>query len=1052
MPRPFIACCLIVKNAERTFAALLQDLRPGFDELVIVDTGSTDKTREIVVGALLDFDELATKNNDPEKVAAWWQNAQDKEHAVFITATGQRVVLAKFDWIKDFSAARNFAFGLATAEWRGYYDADDRVPNAPYLRKTMQHELQKHAARSPNSIMQPYEYAPGEVTQEVSRFFRLDEGTEWGEQWRWVDPIHEHVESEGPRISIGLMAIPVVHDKTEQDHLAAYARNREILEKMYDGAEMGTAARGRAAFHLAKDRAFAKELDTAADFYLEAARCLSDTSLAPSALIEISRIMASQGDLEAAFEFAGRAAVQYPMVAETLQQAACLNVARGAHQVAIDQFEAAAKVPPLPRVTSTDLWFSEGLVPSSYALALVTVGRVDDALAQLKKVPERWFFDPAVTTTFRTAQYHTLRRHGGKLLEQLVEFYLWDTEPMKALEFLDTQVPAALADQRIVEELREYVQSKIPQLEGWEAYKKVYGTIPRELYHSTGPGDAERDLLRQSPRGKRVIAWAAAQPVEGPPLMVLSVGFNDASIEEGMLRANPRVHLVLADVAVQANEALLDLQKNYPERVRGHDVQFGHYDWFSGEEAGSFDAILCFEVIEHVPSDHEMLDTFYAALKPTGVLFVSTPNADRWLETYLTKPEIKTHWHVRAHNPTSLTELFRSCEFDINLDAVGSEANLFVEARRGTLPFKDSIAIFAPGARPSFDADSVEDGFLGGSETAVAYLAEALGRLGYRVTVFTDRHTRVEQIEGRGSAGWRMCTRGNVEWREWNEFHPSTYDFGTVFYWRCPHLLPATAKHRRVLWTHDCAHPLGKKGYENADVVLALSESHAKSLLELDDYEGACRLVANGLNPESFPAFDVPRDPKKVLYVSSPDRGLERLLAWWPEVRARVPEATLDIYYSWAAARKKDPALIKRLEAKLEELKGLGVELKGGVSQPELHRAMRGAGIWAYPTSGKAETFCISLTSALASGCWPIVSDAGALQETADVYASLCIVHGCNDETIDTDAGKALFLKALTDVLVIPAEDSATLRLQMRSWALGAYSWDEVAKDFEELL
>ena len=74
-----ISLCMIVKNEEKVLARCLDSIAGLMDEIIIVDTGSTDKTKEI-----------AGKYTD---------NIYD------------------FEWIDDFAAARNFAFSKATKEY-----------------------------------------------------------------------------------------------------------------------------------------------------------------------------------------------------------------------------------------------------------------------------------------------------------------------------------------------------------------------------------------------------------------------------------------------------------------------------------------------------------------------------------------------------------------------------------------------------------------------------------------------------------------------------------------------------------------------------------------------------------------------------------------------------------------------------------------------------------------------------------------------------------------------------------------------------------------------
>lgn len=84
-----ITVSMIVKNEEQYLKTCLESVRPFAAEIVIVDTGSTDSTKEIAAA----FD---TKIYD-------------------------------FQWINDFSAARNESLRHATGDWILYLDADEEI-------------------------------------------------------------------------------------------------------------------------------------------------------------------------------------------------------------------------------------------------------------------------------------------------------------------------------------------------------------------------------------------------------------------------------------------------------------------------------------------------------------------------------------------------------------------------------------------------------------------------------------------------------------------------------------------------------------------------------------------------------------------------------------------------------------------------------------------------------------------------------------------------------------------------------------------------------------
>ncbi|MCD7708747.1 MAG: glycosyltransferase family 2 protein, partial [Clostridiales bacterium] len=82
-----ISLCMIVKNEEEVLERCLTSLEGLMDEVIIVDTGSSDGTREIA-----------------------------KKYAT---------IFREFEWNDDFSAARNFAISLASCDYIYFADADE---------------------------------------------------------------------------------------------------------------------------------------------------------------------------------------------------------------------------------------------------------------------------------------------------------------------------------------------------------------------------------------------------------------------------------------------------------------------------------------------------------------------------------------------------------------------------------------------------------------------------------------------------------------------------------------------------------------------------------------------------------------------------------------------------------------------------------------------------------------------------------------------------------------------------------------------------------------
>jgi hypothetical protein len=86
---------LIVRNEEQTLGRCLDSVRGLADEIVVVDTGSTDATRQI--------------------------------------ATERRARVVEFPWCDDFAAARNESLRQATGRWVLWLDADEYCPFPDHL-------------------------------------------------------------------------------------------------------------------------------------------------------------------------------------------------------------------------------------------------------------------------------------------------------------------------------------------------------------------------------------------------------------------------------------------------------------------------------------------------------------------------------------------------------------------------------------------------------------------------------------------------------------------------------------------------------------------------------------------------------------------------------------------------------------------------------------------------------------------------------------------------------------------------------------------------------
>lgn len=184
-----ISLCMIVKNEEKNISNCLDSVKDLVDEIIIVDTGSTDKTKEIV-------SKYTNKIYD-------------------------------FEWVDDFSKARNYSFSKATKDYIFWLDADDILLEEDRIKfKKMKKEMDDRV----DVYTMKYLYSCDEkgnplIIQRRERIFKRINN------YKWQSPIHEVITPSG---IIKNTEITVKHNKKEVKDLT---RNLRIFEKMIENNE-----------------------------------------------------------------------------------------------------------------------------------------------------------------------------------------------------------------------------------------------------------------------------------------------------------------------------------------------------------------------------------------------------------------------------------------------------------------------------------------------------------------------------------------------------------------------------------------------------------------------------------------------------------------------------------------------------------------------------------------------------------------------------------------------------------------------------------------------
>lgn len=189
----FVSLCMIARNEERYLARALESARPLADELIVVDTGSTDRTVEIA-----------------------------RSH-------GARVF--HFEWIGDFAAARNASLRPAAGEWVVVLDADE------YFAPGHAERLRRMLEEAPATVSAFQVYQTNLADEEGSRI--IDKSTTIRAfrnraHHRYQYPIHEQIVDSLRDGTIEPSDIELMHSGFIQrvsDDRGKAERNRTMLER-----------------------------------------------------------------------------------------------------------------------------------------------------------------------------------------------------------------------------------------------------------------------------------------------------------------------------------------------------------------------------------------------------------------------------------------------------------------------------------------------------------------------------------------------------------------------------------------------------------------------------------------------------------------------------------------------------------------------------------------------------------------------------------------------------------------------------------------------------
>lgn len=293
-------------------------------------------------------------------------------------------------------------------------------------------------------------------------------------------------------------------------------------------------------------------------------------------------------------------------------------------------------------------------------------------------------------------------------------------------------------------------------------------------------------------------------------------------------------------------------------------------------------------------------------------------------------------------------------------------------------------------------------------------------------------------------------------------FHRSSKDVdlgaigpAIIINFRNPKLFEVEKPPGQVWWfvAQDVGYAWTPEALARVDRFICLCGHHVAYTLKVHpELKGRIYQSTNGVRSEYIRDFEdmgiheSMRKSHRMLYASSPDRGLLLILENWWRIRERVLDAELHIAYGFenmkTVAAFNGPSDVRHvLRAELERLmKQPGVTFLGRLPLKALYLEWFETGVWFYPHDFR-ETSCITALDAQACGAWPVTNRLWAVGENVQ-FGWLC-----DGIPQTSDLNRSLILSQLFEALEAP--DDSAARREMMEWARESYDWDRVVRQYE---
>lgn len=341
----------------------------------------------------------------------------------------------------------------------------------------------------------------------------------------------------------------------------------------------------------------------------------------------------------------------------------------------------------------------------------------------------------------------------------------------------------------------------------------------------------------------------------------------------------------------------------------------------------------------------------------------------------------------------------------------------------------DDIVFTCLGGLYEWDEKIYKEKGIGGSETACVEMAKWLKKLTNRRVIVFNHPRDVYYVADSG-----------VEYLKLDGIAPYFAVSKPALHIAWRHNMKLTDA-KTLVWSHDLVTSGGEitDRYEKYLVLSKFHKSFVKNALMLPDEK--ISVFRNGVEPTRFKALNQTRkNPNKIVYVSSPDRGLDRAIDVVELARVENPDLELHVFYGVDNLRKFGK--IQEAERFEKMMQKPWIKYHGNVDQKELLEHYREASVWLYPTNFM-ETFCISALETVLCGVYPLVRNYGALPDTLKDIPSTIVDRDC-----ESMEDKLYWAGRLNHTIKEKMWHNITQELH--SELLSKFSWEQAAKDWTE--